>query len=129
MNISQHALVPYSDYVQGYYDAQKQLTATNLTKIRSNKLMPTFGCNRFRFFHFPNYAQNYGTLRIYDPSALSTVTNGTSVRSGTYFSTTRGIQSIPLDVRTVAFCIPDEQLNLLSLNLGNGLTVQDDEII
>ena len=130
MNISQHALVPYSPYVQGYYNSQKVLTGTQNANLRSNELMPTFGFNVFKSFNFPQYASNYATLRVYDPYNYSYETNGIAVlQIGELFSTSRGIQSVPLDVRVVGWYEPVAELNLLSLNLGDSLTVQEDEMI
>jgi hypothetical protein len=135
MNISQHAFVPYSDYVQGYYNSSKVLTGTNQVKLRSNRLMSGIIANSFYQFSMPQYStqsSNYATLRMYDPYNYDYATaEVVYLPLGELFSTSRSIQSVPLDVRVVGWYDPDAvALQALGLNrLGDGLTIQEDELI
>lgn len=115
MNISQHAFVPYTRYVKGYYKADKTFVSAS-GNIRSNRLMPLpLGVNYFQLFNFPRVSSSYATLRMYDPSSNNSTVDGiTTMTSGELFSTTR-TSAKPLDVRVVGWNQPVPQLVGLGL--------------
>lgn len=131
MNISQHAFVPYTRYVRGYYKADKTFVAAGTgSPIRSNRLMPLpLGVNNFQLFNFPRVSSSYATLRMYDPSStVSDVDGMVTMTSGELFSSTRTNQK-PLDVRVVGWNQPVPQLVGLGLFPNVSTNELNDDVI
>ena len=127
MNISQHAFVPYSGYVQGYYNSQKVLSGTTQANLRSNRLMSGIIANSFYQFSIPQYntQSSYATLRMYDPYNYAYAADEVVyLPLGELFSTSRSIESVPLDVRVIGWYDPDAEVSLNLNRLGDSLTVQ-----
>lgn len=113
MNISQHAFVPYTRYVIGYYNSLGNFSAN--AQLRSNVKMPLpYGVNTYQVFNFRGVS-GYSTLRVYNPYHTSSVTDGIAkIQTGENFSSTRSPVT-NYDVRIVGWNQPVPQL--LGINL------------
>lgn len=103
MNISQHSFVPFTGYVEGYYNANMDLVPSQYN-ASSNILMPLlFGVNTYQLFNLPIITSSFATLRIFDPRTFGYSSNGIlSIPTGKYFSSSRNSLQ-PFDVRIVGW--------------------------